>query len=253
MKIAIFGNNHGNRLRKFQLLKIGENMKRALYVVWLIAILYLFSSCTPIPPDVSDPAFESDTAGASTAEGTAVAAEGEEEVIEGETFEEAVTIKGSLERYKIKAGDILSIEGSNAEIKVPQARVDDKGYIKLKFIDRVKVAGMTKWEIEDLLEKLYEPFFVNFKVVVEVINLKYTIGGEIKSTGQKGIISDVRLTEAIKIAGDYTSWAKKTAVTIRRKDKDGKIIIMKFNCEKIDKGEVEDPFILPDDIINVPR
>lgn len=226
-------------------------MKRAIIFMWLIAILYLFISCTPPPPEISDNEIEANSSDVSK-DNTISDSEGTEEAKEKD-IEEAVTIKGSLEGYKIKPGDILSIEGSDPEVKVPQARVDDKGFIKLKYIDRIKVLGLTKWEVEDLLEEKYKPYFTNLQIIIEIINLKYTIGGEIKAPGQKGIIGDIRLTEAIQVAGGYTTWANKKGVQIRRKNAEGKTIILKFNCEKIEKGDEEDPFIIPDDVITVPR
>jgi protein involved in polysaccharide export with SLBB domain len=249
-------------------------MKRAVYIIWLVMVVFFLSSCTGTPPEQTDPATEPKE-GEAVKEATAEASEnknpagetvektkeeaavekveGEEPVIEGRESD-ALTIDGSIAGYKIKPGDILNIDcGRFKDASMQQARVDDKGFIKMPFINRVKVAGLTKWEVEDLLEEKFKPFFKNLKAIVEVTNLKYTIGGEVKGPGQKGIIADVRLTEAIDVAGGPTSWANMKAVTIRRKNKEGKPVILKFNCDRIKNGDDEDPFIIPDDIINVPR
>jgi hypothetical protein len=248
-------------------------MKRAVEVIWLVVVVFFLCSCTAgKPPEQTDPATEpkegetvKETTGETTKEEnppeettveTKEGKEGEavkEEVIEGRESD-ALTIDGSIAGYKIKPGDILNIDcGKFKDASMQQARVDDKGFIKMPYINRIKVLGLTKWEIEDLLEEKFKPFFKNLKAIVEVTNLKYTIGGEVKAPGQKGLISDVKLTEAIEIAGGPTSWANLKTVTIRRKNKEGKPVILKFNCERIKNGDDEDPFIIPDDNINVPR
>jgi polysaccharide export outer membrane protein len=159
----------------------------------------------------------------------------------------------TIDDYKIKPGDILSIDAGQFEIIKRTVQVDDKGFIKLFLIERVKVKGKTKWEAEDFLAKELSKFFKNPQITVEIINLKFFIGGEVRQPGVKPIQGNVTLTQAIQVAGGGTAWANMKKVTIKRMGKDGEVEVKTYDCEKINKGKAVDPFIKPDDQINVPR
>lgn len=221
-------------------------MKHVLSFFSLFTVLMLLPSCVEQPlGDGSTIENNGEYEGYLTEEG--------DENFEGEIIEGGSNNTETITDYIIKSGDILEIDGGRHKEINKQVRVDDKGYIKLRYINRVKIAGKTKWEAEDFLEKEYEPYLKNLQVSVEIMNLGYFIGGEVKLPGQKGITGNITLTQAIQSAGGYGPWENKKNVTIRRKDKQGKTLILKFNCEKIEKGEEEDPYIKPDDQITVPK
>jgi protein involved in polysaccharide export with SLBB domain len=216
-------------------------MKRAVAFVWIVAALAFLSCCVDdSTPNNGVPQPEDDDAGNVSDENTNNGG-GNGDPEPGE------------EGYKIRPGDILDVDGGRFPELNKQVRVDDKGYVKLVYIDRVKVGGKTKWEVEDLLSVKYKPYIKSVQVTVEVLNLKFFVGGEVRNGGQKAISGKITLTQAIQIAGDYTTWANKKAVTIRRVNEDGEVEVLKFDCEKIEKGDAEDPLVKPDDIITVPR
>ncbi len=226
-------------------------MERAFSYIWLFAALTLLSACVENPPLIDplvQPEEDYGTTGGYLTEETGEDDSGEVPVAEGERT------GTTLSDYETKPGDVLDIDGGRYSRELDkQVRVDDKGYIKLIYIDRVKVAGLTKWEMEDFLVEKYKVFFKDPQITVETLNLSYFIGGEVRTPGQKGITGNITLTQAIQVAGGYTPWANKRAVTIKFKDKDGNAVILKFNCDKIDKGKEQDPYVKPDDQITVPR
>jgi polysaccharide export outer membrane protein len=235
---------------------MGEIMERAFSFIWLFVALTLLGACAENPPTM-DPSVQPDneygTSGGYLTEEGHEGESGEVPLVEGEG-EEGPRTGETLSDYKIEPGDVLDINGARHGRELDkQVRVDDKGYVKLIYIDRVKVQGLTKWEAEDLLVQKYKRFFKDPQITVEILNLSYFIGGEVRAPGQKPIAGNITLTQAIQVAGGYTTWANKKAVTIKCRDRAGNPVILKFNCDKIDKGEERDPYVKPDDQITVPR
>ena len=195
---------------------MGEIMERAFSFIWLFAALMLLGGCVEPPPPIdplAQPEGDYGTTGGYLTDETGEDDSGEVPVVEGE---EAERIGETLSDYKIKPGDVLDIDGGRHGRELnKQVRVDDKGYVKLIHIDRVRVEGLTKWEAEDLLARKYKLFFKDPQITVEILNLSYFIGGEVRAPGQKPIAGNITLTQAIQVAGGYTPWGNKKAVTIK--------------------------------------
>ncbi len=87
--------------------------------------------------------------------------------------------------------------------------VDDHGNIRLPILGEINVLGYTAEEVRIKIEKmLYEQFFkteAGIFVVVKLAGFRYSIIGEVASTGTKIIYQDrVNIIEAIANAGDIT-------------------------------------------------
>ena len=87
--------------------------------------------------------------------------------------------------------------------------VDDHGNIRLPILGEINVLGYTTEEVRIKIEKmLYEQFFkteAGIFVVVKLAGFRYSIIGEVSSTGTKIIYQDrVNIIEAIANAGDIT-------------------------------------------------
>jgi polysaccharide export outer membrane protein len=239
--------------------RIGEAMKRLFSFIWLVACVVLAVSCVDNPSNGGEfPVAEEGNAGdlefpgdENPDEPGVTEPEGGDTEGDIEAFEN--DIKGTLADYKIKPGDVLDVNGGMHKGINRQVRVDDKGFVRLVHVGRVKVSGKTKWQAEDFLGDKYKPFFKNCQITIEILNLRYFIAGEVMAPGQKAIAGDITLTQAIQAAGGWKMWADKTKVTIRRLGKDGLRVVKTYNCKKIEEGEAEDPYIKPDDQINVPR
>ena len=229
-------------------------MKRAVSFLCVVAALAILCSCV-------EPLSNGDPAGGTGVEGDPIygtggdnggGADGDDDVVIVTDLRDEDR-EGTLTGYKIKNGDLLAIDGGIHQIINRRVKVDERGEITLVFIGKVKVVGLTKWQVEELLIKKYKPYFKNLQITVEILDLRYFIGGEIRIPGQKPINKDITLTQAIQVAGGYGPFANKKKVKIIRKGEDGKTVILKFNCDKIEKGQAEDPYVKPGDQITVPR
>jgi polysaccharide biosynthesis/export protein len=101
-------------------------------------------------------------------------------------------------------------------------QIDGYGNIKIPILGFVNVQGQTVEEVSKLLEKrLLEEYFTpasNLFITVKLAGIKYTINGEISSTGTKTVFQDrLNILEAIANSGDITIFGNKKEVVVMRK------------------------------------
>ncbi|KUJ63712.1 sugar transporter [Flavobacteriaceae bacterium CRH] len=104
--------------------------------------------------------------------------------------------------------------------------VDDHGNIRMPILGEINVIGYTLEEIRLIIEKkLLEEYFksdANIFVTVRLAGFRYTINGEVGSTGTKTLFKEhVTILEAIANAGDITTVGNRKAVTVIRQTPTG--------------------------------
>ena len=104
--------------------------------------------------------------------------------------------------------------------------VDDHGNIRSPVLGEMNVLGYTLEEVRIKIEKqlLAEYFKDNASifVVVKLAGFRYTINGEVGSTGTKTLFQEkVNIMEAIANAGDITTTGDRKAVTVIRQTPNG--------------------------------
>ena len=126
----------------------------------------------------------------------------------------------------IKVGDQLNITLSSLkpEYAIPYSvpfgknlSVDDDGYILYPQLGPVKAVGLTRNQLRDLLTNKLKVYLVDPVVLVEFVNFKVTVMGEV---GREGVIevptSKINILEALAQAGDITQYGRRESVTIIR-------------------------------------
>lgn len=126
----------------------------------------------------------------------------------------------------IKVGDQLSITLSalKPEYAVPYSvpsgknlSVDDDGYILYPQLGPVKAVGLTRNQLRDLLTNKLKVYLVDPVVLIELVNFKITVMGEV---GREGTIqvptAKINILEAIAQSGDITPYGRRESVTIIR-------------------------------------
>lgn len=104
--------------------------------------------------------------------------------------------------------------------------VDDHGNIRMPILGEINVIGYTLDEVRIRIEKqLLEEYFnkeANIFVTVKLAGFRYTINGEVGSTGTKTLFQDhVNIMEAIANSGDIAITGNRKAVTIIRQTPNG--------------------------------
>lgn len=133
--------------------------------------------------------------------------------------------------------------------------VDLHGNIRIPVLGEINVLGYTTEEIEQLLEKeLLEKEFketANIFVSVKLTGIRYTVNGEVKSTGTKTLYqARVNIFEAIANAGDIQITGDRRDVLLIRQYPQGQQI---HHLNLLDAKVMQSPYyyIQPNDIIYV--
>jgi polysaccharide export outer membrane protein len=151
----------------------------------------------------------------------------------------------------LQVGELVKIEFTGGpQIIPPHAEnIKEDGTITLDYIGSVKAAGRTTLDLQKEIHDKYVPkIYRNLNVTVRTDERFYFVGGEVKTPNREIYYGPITVTGAIKSAGDFTDFARKTQVKLIRAD--GKIEII--DCTKVLKGG-SDPFVYPGDRIDVPR
>lgn len=150
--------------------------------------------------------------------------------------------------YRLQTNDILSINikandpklveifnvtdqglatgRSEASLYFNGFTVDDHGNIRIPVLGELNVMGYTLEEVRMNIEKqLLADYFkkeADIFVTVKLAGFRYTINGEVGSTGTKTLFKDrVNIMEAIANSGDITITGNRKAVTIIRQTPTG--------------------------------
>lgn len=133
--------------------------------------------------------------------------------------------------------------------------VDDHGNIRMPILGEINVIGFTLDEVRSKIEKqLLEEYFnkeANIFVTVKLAGFRYTINGEVGSTGTKTLFQEhVNILEAIANAGDITITGNRKAVTIIRQSPTG---IQMHDLDLTDINVMQSPYyyLQPNDYIYV--
>ena len=195
---------------------------------------------------------------------------------QGESIKDGELQEISNKPYRLQVDDILKIDikapneelvkvfnnglSSNTQVNASTYyfsgySVDKQGFIKIPLLNKINVLGFTTEEVsEKILLKLGE-FFKNTDdmfVSVKLAGFKYTVIGEVGSTGNKVLYqNNVNIIEAIANAGDIELTGDKTNVEIIRITEGN---IQKFHIDLTQLAALDSEifYIRPNDIIYVP-
>jgi polysaccharide export outer membrane protein len=133
--------------------------------------------------------------------------------------------------------------------------VDDHGNIRMPILGEINVIGYTPEEVRIIIEKkLLEEYFkadANVFVTVKLAGFRYTINGEVGSTGTKTLFKEhVNIMEAIANSGDINTVGDRKAVTVIRQTPTG---VLMNDIDLTDVNVMKSPYfyLQPNDYIYV--
>ena len=131
--------------------------------------------------------------------------------------------------------------------------VDNDGCIDFPILGKLKVAGMTRWELSEMIkDKLIKDGLLKDAVVtVEFMNFKISVIGEVNSPGTYTIDGDrVTVLQAISLARDLTIFGKRDNVAVIR-EKDGERVIYEINLTDVSLFDSPGYYLQQNDVVYV--
>ncbi|KFF05237.1 polysaccharide biosynthesis/export family protein [Flavobacterium reichenbachii] len=192
--------------------------------------------------------------------------------------EQNTIAEAGVKPYRLQANDVLSISikaidpklvsifnttessgtsgGKNeSSLYFDGFTVDDHGNIRMPLLGEINVIGYTLEEVRVKIEKkLLEEYFkseANIFVTIKLAGFRYTINGEVGSTGTKTLFqNNVNIMEAIANSGDITTVGNRKAVTIIRQTPTG---VQMNDIDLTDVNVMKSPYynLQPNDYIYV--
>ena len=158
--------------------------------------------------------------------------------------------------YRIGPEDVLEIDvWSRPELsrKVP---VRPDGRISLPLVNDVQTAGLTPMELRDILLARLAEYVTAPEVsviVTEVRSFRVSVLGEVSRPGRFELKSQVRVVDALAMAGGLTQYASRSNIVVLRSNGRG-LETHRFDYDKLRSADARmvNFFLQPDDVLLVP-
>lgn len=131
--------------------------------------------------------------------------------------------------------------------------VDNEGYIDFPVLGPIKVAGLTRWELADMIKTrlLNDGLLSDAVVTVEFMNFKVSVIGEVNNPGTYTLNNDkVTILQAISLARDLTIFGQRENVCVIRENEGERVI---YEVNLCDVGMFKSPayYLQQNDIVYV--
>jgi polysaccharide export outer membrane protein len=153
---------------------------------------------------------------------------------------------------QFKTGDNLiiafsDIPGTGSSF---EEKISENGKITLLYSETFEAVGKTRRDLETEIKARYVPkYFKYLTVTIKPLDQFYFVGGDVKTPNRFPYVGKMTVLKAIQSAGDFTDFAKKSAVVLTR----GNGQVLKINCIKAQRDPRLDLEVFPGDRIHVPR
>ena len=145
------------------------------------------------------------------------------------------------------------IAGAGSQQRLLGYVVDNDGNIDFPVLGLLKVAGLTRWELSEMIKKrlIKDGLLTDAVVTVEFMNFKVSVLGEVNSPGTYTIEGDkVTILQALSLARDLTIYGQRENVSVIR-ERDGERTIYQINLCDVDLFKSPAYYLQQNDVIYV--
>lgn len=131
--------------------------------------------------------------------------------------------------------------------------VDNAGNIDFPVLGPIKVAGLTRWELSELIKNklIKDGLLTDAVVTVEFMNFKVSVIGEVNSPGTYTLTNDkVTILQAISLARDLTIFGLRENVCVIR-EREGERVIYEINLCDVSMFNSPAYYLQQNDVIYV--
>jgi polysaccharide export outer membrane protein len=161
-------------------------------------------------------------------------------------------------RYKIGSGDSFDVSFELSPEFNQTVTVQPDGFITLRGVGDVNVAGQNVPELTQTLKTAYGKILNDPQIVVMLKDFEkpyFIADGQVGRPGKYDLRGDVTVTEAVAMAGGFTEASKHSQVLLFRRVSDEWVEAKVINVKKMlkDGNLHEDMHLHPGDMIVVPK
>jgi polysaccharide export outer membrane protein len=235
-----------------------KNIFRTCATAFLLAVS-ICAATGQEKPAVSKPAQVAQTAQTAQAAQTAQTAEDSAPSVPPEvTSPTQPVLAQRYPRYLLRPSDVLQIAFPISPEFDQTIAIQPDGYVSLREVGDLYIAGKTLPEFSAALHKLYGNFLNDPVINVEMKDFEkpyFTAGGEFGKPGKYELRGDTTVAEAVAIAGGFTDKAKHSEVLVFHHVPGGWEPAKRLDVKQmIAKGDLgEDIHVRPGDLIYVPK
>ena len=180
--------------------------------------------------------------------------------------------KANKQDYRLQQGDLISVQistttqqqhdffnkenTSNSQLMIQNPYlygyiINEEGNLDLPSFGKVKAAGFTLRELENVIKNIAVSYFENPIIKLNIINFEITILGEVNNPGTFRIVDpEVNILYALSLSGDMTQFGNRRKVKVIRNENELNRV---FYVDLTKKGVLNnsDFMLQPHDIIYV--
>jgi polysaccharide export outer membrane protein len=161
-------------------------------------------------------------------------------------------------RYLLRPSDVIQLAFPITPEFDQTISVQPDGFVSLRGVGDLQIAGKSLPELSEALHKLYGNFLNDPIINIEMKDFEkpyFTAGGEFGKPGKYELRGDTTVAEAVAIAGGFTEKAKHSEVLVFRRVPGGWEAAKRLDVKQMMvKGDLgEDVHLRPGDLIYVPK
>ena len=131
--------------------------------------------------------------------------------------------------------------------------VDNEGNIEFPMLGELHIAGLTRWELQELIKSrvIEEGILLDPIVTVEFMNFRISVMGEVNNPGTFNVTGDkITLLGALSLARDLTIFGRRDNVTVIR-EQNGKRNVYKIDLRSSNLFDSPAYYLQQNDVVYV--
>jgi polysaccharide export outer membrane protein len=164
------------------------------------------------------------------------------------------------QRYRVRTGDSLELLFPFVPSFNQTMSVQPDGFINLRVLGDLHVAGQTVPELTQVLRERYAAILRDPVVNVELRDFEkpyFVAAGEVERPGKYDLRGDTTLMQALAVAGGFKDRAKRTHVVVFRRGPGGPeaVQVQEIDAKRVLEGKqlVDDARLEPGDLVFVSK
>lgn len=170
---------------------------------------------------------------------------------------EPQTFEAPGARYRIQNGDVVDLSFPFTPEFNQVVTVQPDGYVTLRGIGDVEVAGKSVPQVTTMLQEKYSAILREPVITVllkEFEKPHFLISGHVGRPGKYDMSRDLTLSQAVAIGGGLIPDAKSSQVLVFRRTSKDWVEVKKVDLGKMLKGDLnEDIALQPGDMVYIPK